>query len=115
VNRFLCPVCGYPALESPPEDYTICPSCGTEFGYDDFASNQQARVQRWATLRSAWLASGSPWFDSGTPRPGDWSPYLQLLRAGLTIKPVSSDSGSVKDVWTDRPVTRILMAGTAVA
>jgi hypothetical protein len=49
---YLCPVCGYDRLEDPPGTFTICPSCGTEFGYDDaFASH--------AELRAKWLQNGA--------------------------------------------------------
>lgn len=41
-NGFICPVYGYPDSESPAYDAAsgswyqeICPSCGTQFGYDD--------------------------------------------------------------------------------
>src|SRR6266496_2663826 len=28
---YLCPVCGYDQLDEPPQHYSTCPSCGTEF------------------------------------------------------------------------------------
>jgi hypothetical protein len=40
-EQYSCHVCGYSMLDEPPYDkygcatYTICPCCGTEFGYDD--------------------------------------------------------------------------------
>ncbi len=49
--RYTCPVCGYACLPSPATDYTICPSCGTEFGYTDFTAGH-------AQLRAAWIAAG---------------------------------------------------------
>jgi predicted RNA-binding Zn-ribbon protein involved in translation (DUF1610 family) len=40
-NMYTCPVCGFQGLSEPAYDehyctfFEICPSCGTEFGYDD--------------------------------------------------------------------------------
>jgi hypothetical protein len=76
VNESTCPVCGYDALEFPPRDFSICACCGTEFGYDD-------RVLTHSDLRAEWIAKGCPWFDIDEPRPVDWNPYEQLVRAGL--------------------------------
>ena len=47
----LCPVCDYNKLESPAENYMICPSCGTEFGVDDveYTPNE---------LREIWIKGG---------------------------------------------------------
>jgi hypothetical protein len=66
----MCPVCGY-GMEDPPEDYNICPSCGTEFGLHD----TNASI---AMLRAAWLRSGAHWWSSVDPQPQRWDPYLQL-------------------------------------
>lgn len=66
----ICPVCGYDRLTEPPLNFTICPSCGTEFEYDDaFASH--------AELRANWLRNGAPWWSPVDPRPDNWDPYLQ--------------------------------------
>jgi hypothetical protein len=78
-----CPVCGYDRMEFPAEPYNICPCCGTEFGYEDFADTYAERVQRWAQLRRRWLENDAPWFSPVDPSPPGWSPYAQLLRAGL--------------------------------
>lgn len=48
---YVCPVCEYDQLLRPPEDYIICPQCGTEFGYDDFATSHD-------DLRQQWIAGG---------------------------------------------------------
>lgn len=81
VNRYLCPVCGYNKLEHPPEDYFICPSCGTEFGYDDFTATHDE-------LRRRWLNRGAPWFSSFTAPPENWNPVIQLLngRVGFVVE-----------------------------
>jgi len=72
----ICPICGYNRLEFPPENYTICACCGTEFDYDD-------RVLTHEQLTREWVRRGFPWFDQGEPKPEGWNPYLQLLNARL--------------------------------
>jgi hypothetical protein len=90
-----CPVCGFDRLPGPPEDYLICPSCGTEFGYDDFAESHEERQERWVELRHRWLNQGARWFSRATPPPVDWNPYSQLLSTGLvhdTVNDAIEDS-----------------------
>ncbi len=70
------PVCGYAALRYPPEDFTICPSCGTEFGYHD--SNKTK-----AELREEWINRGLPWSSRAIERPAGWNGLRQLQSAGL--------------------------------
>lgn len=72
---YICPVCGYNQLLAPPSEYTICPSCGTEFEYDDFTASH-------AELRQRWIAAGMPWHSRRLPPPPGWNPVSQLLRAG---------------------------------
>lgn len=78
-SETICPVCGFGPLESPPYDgygcptYVICPSCGTEFGYDDDAMTH-------AQLRAAWVSAGCPWWSRTQAAPRDWSPLEQLAR-----------------------------------
>lgn len=67
---YICPVCGYD-MEDAPEDYNICPSCGTEFGVNDVNSSV-------AELRAAWLSAGAPWWSTTDQPPASWNPYLQL-------------------------------------
>jgi hypothetical protein len=67
----VCPVCGFNELEDPPESFTICPSCGTEFDYDDaFAS--------YAELRARWIQGGPRWWSQLEAAPANWEPYIQL-------------------------------------
>jgi hypothetical protein len=73
--RYTCPVCGYDKLTRAPRDYMICPCCGTEFGYDDFAMSHEE-------LRQEWLRAGAPWFSDSTPRPPHWSAVEQLRNIG---------------------------------
>lgn len=72
---YTCPVCAFGGMEDPPKDYTICPCCGTEFGYDDHTRSH-------LELRNAWLAKGGRWFSGVTEPPSDWNPYAQLVAAG---------------------------------
>lgn len=76
--NFLCPVCGYPGLSEAPYDGTspsfeICPSCGTEFGYEDATRSH-------AELRKAWIEDGCRWWSTFQPSPPDWDPKNQLSR-----------------------------------
>ncbi len=70
--NYLCPVCFYPNLSSPPADEDICPCCGTEFGYDDYATSHHE-------LRRRWIQNGAPWFSQTTARPEHWSPLMQVV------------------------------------
>lgn len=69
--NYTCPVCGYNQLRFPPRDFTICPSCGTEFGNDDFELTYNE-------IRQRWIAAGAQWFSDALPRPNDWDPFKQL-------------------------------------
>jgi hypothetical protein len=74
---FSCPVCGYPLLGEPPSRHSICPSCGTEFGYDDFSIGHRA-------LRNEWLRAGAHWFSTYTRPPSIfWNGFRQVVEAGL--------------------------------
>lgn len=67
----ICPVCGYDRLTESPGDFTICPSCGTEFGYDDaFHSHPQ--------LRDRWIRRGMRWWSPVDPQPENWDPSKQV-------------------------------------
>ena len=67
-----CPVCGYREMPDPPEDFNICPCCGTEFGYTDAGITYEQ-------LREKWRAHGAPWFSQSIQPPPDWDPRRQLL------------------------------------
>src|SRR5580704_7689776 len=71
----ICPVCGYP-LQWPAADFHICPSCGTEFGYDDAGRSH-------ADLRAAWIQGGSQWWSTSTPPPTNWNATVQLENLDL--------------------------------
>ena len=105
INKDICPVCGYPELEEPPERFSICPSCGTQFGDDDFVFDPRDYPNKLAELRRRWLDAGATWFDEFTPRPMNWSPYSQVAieGVGLTITTTSTDARSqIWDILTPR-------------
>lgn len=78
---YICPVCGFPALERCPHPSEggasdeICPSCGFQFGYDD--DDLGIPFEQW---REEWRAKGMPWFSTGTQHPKEWNPVTQLSR-----------------------------------
>jgi hypothetical protein len=71
----LCPICGFP-LE--PADFTICPSCGVEFGIDTIDHTLQE-------LRAVWVDNGMRWESSVDVRPPHWNPWVQMFRAGIVL------------------------------
>src|SRR5271168_4547934 len=80
-----CPVCGY-ALPYSAADFHICPSCGTEFGYDDSGTSYQE-------LRNRWIRTGPSWWSPVQPQPSDWDPVEQM-RKGLILNPAGMFTGS---------------------
>lgn len=72
---YTCPVCGYNALPEPPQNFSICPSCGTEFGLDDAKYTH-------LELQAEWIKAGPLWFSTARPAPVHWDPWLQLINAG---------------------------------
>ena len=78
-NIFTCVVCGYDELDEPPYDeygcssFTICPCCGTEFGYDDYSIAHEV-------LRQRWVASGMKWWSTAVPEPVNFDPIAQLQK-----------------------------------
>ncbi len=81
-----CPVCGYDQMTHPPNDYYICPCCGTEFENDDFETSH-------TELRKQWLNSGARWFSRATLSPPNWNPYTQLIHAGLGYNVGAQNAG----------------------
>lgn len=71
---YTCPVCFYPRLLKPPADEYICPCCGTEFGYDDYAASHEE-------LRRRWVECGARWFSQNTAPPQGWNPLMQMAEA----------------------------------
>lgn len=83
---YRCPVCGYTQLPRPPCDYLICPCCGTEFGYDDYATVHEQ-------LRQRWMALGAPWFSRTRLVPQGWNSVVQLMASGLLPWTIGLDAG----------------------
>jgi hypothetical protein len=100
-GSFLCPVCAYSGLEHPPQDFTICPCCGTEFGLDDFTMLPEGLQVIWKELRRAWLDRGAQWFDPGTLPPPGWNPYAQLWETRNTRAVTPSFSGASRNSRAD--------------
>lgn len=99
MNYFRCPVCAYPKLTEPPLNFSICPSCGTEFENDDYDRTHE-------DLRRAWLAKGAPWFSRATLPPPNWSGLKQLLKAGqgFTLKADTSNGETRTNIkYSHRP------------
>ena len=75
-----CPVCRYEGPDAAAYEeigcptYEICPCCGTQFGYDDFALTH-------AELRARWIEGGAKWWAS-RPAPAGGDPARQLARQG---------------------------------
>lgn len=67
-----CPVCGWGYLAKDAINHDICPSCGTEFGFDDFAVSH-------SELRRLWLDEGAPWFNTDNGPPPGWNAVRQVL------------------------------------
>jgi predicted amidophosphoribosyltransferase len=61
VKMFPCPVCSY-GMADPPDNYNICPQCGTEFGFDDAGKTHQE-------LREEWIKGGCKWWSKYVPKP----------------------------------------------
>ena len=66
----ICPVCGF-LMRYPPRDWHICPSCGTEFGYEDVGRTHEE-------LKNGWIARGMRWWSPVETPPIGWSPIEQL-------------------------------------
>lgn len=81
--KYFCPVCAYNNLVSPPKDHSICPCCGTEFGYDDHSKS-------WDELRTGWINGGARWFSDSTQKPDKWDPFEQLFE-GISLSTIAKD------------------------
>jgi hypothetical protein len=96
---FTCPVCGYNQLQYPPTNENICPSCYTEFGYDD-------ATRSYAELRAEWLANGAHWEGANVMQPPQgWNAYEQLANLEperATSETTSSITGQVH--WVGRVI-----------
>jgi hypothetical protein len=83
--KYTCPVCAFDGLEEPPAYFTICPCCGTEFGYHDFVRGHDE-------LRATWIATGLRWHSTVISAPIRWNGFAQLKTAGfIDYEPVGAD------------------------
>jgi hypothetical protein len=87
---YTCPVCGYKNLPTPPNDFSICPSCGTEFGNDDFELTHEQ-------IRQQWINAGAHWFSDIVPMPENWDLFKQLLGV-VSIRPIDNEQTSSKSI-----------------
>src|SRR5262249_14574738 len=78
--------------------WTICPSCGTQFGYDDLAPDDISIETVWADLRAQWIHSGPEWFDPQIPRPSDWDPFKQVTRLDATLRKSTARTTAETDI-----------------
>ena len=97
--NYQCPVCGFSALTSLPINHAICPSCGTEFGYDDATLTHEQ-------LRNEWISTGAKWFSVNTPIPTGWNWYTQLYKAGFVTVLISGIDGDVRPVEMLKGIAR---------
>ena len=78
-KAYNCPVCGYDELDEPAYDehgcssFSICPSCGTEFGYNDSTVVHEE-------LRKRWIDAGMRWWSTSLGVPMNWDPRAQLKK-----------------------------------
>lgn len=71
-----CPVCGYDKINEPKLKWSICPSCGTQFGLSDSG-------RTWEQLRHDWIYDdGATWQDGYFSPPPYWSPISQFRNIG---------------------------------
>ena len=63
-------------MPDPPDNYNICPCCGTEFEYTNAGIADEH-------VRAKWLSKGAPWSSRIIPRPHGWSALRQLAQAGF--------------------------------
>ncbi len=73
---YRCPVCFFSEMPYPPQDYHICPCCGTEFGNDDVEYGYDE-------LRYQWIIGGAQWFFDQPP--DGWSAAAQLAKVAFGV------------------------------
>jgi hypothetical protein len=88
--NFRCPVCFFDQMPYPPEDYHICPCCGTEFGNDDVEFGYDV-------LRNTWIDGGAHWF-FGQP-PAHWNAWVQLAGMSFGTLTTTVSAPNTADIW----------------
>jgi hypothetical protein len=82
MEKYVCPVCGYPDLDFPPYDtfgipsFNICLCCGCEFGYQD------ATLKAKRAFLNSWKKRGFPW-RYPDKKPENWDVKSQLKTIGI--------------------------------
>ena len=99
---YICPVCGYNGLDTPPyknvinppykdgikppyvidlgdPSYDVCPCCGFEYGNDDNPIGTVAG-DSFEEYRKKWITNGAKWFDEKL-KPANWNLEEQLKKA----------------------------------
>jgi hypothetical protein len=85
--------------------YQICPSCGTEFGYTDFAVTQLDRLRIHQSLLAKWLRTGPRWHAKWLPQPADWNPRKQILENRIP-KPAAAPLSSLRTIHVPMKTVR---------
>lgn len=91
----LCPVCGYdffaefgfkPWHDKSPSD-EICPSCGFQFGLDDYDNNKgyETKSEKYYLWRKKWISNECRWYSEGIKKPENWNQKEQLKNIGVDI------------------------------
>ena len=85
MEKYICPVCGYPELSNPAWDiktgtpsFDICSCCGCEFGYHDVTPHTKEKY------RNDWVNNGANWFKPELT-PLQWNLREQLVRIGIEL------------------------------
>lgn len=84
MEKYKCPVCGYPDLEEPPRDgngrpsFDICDCCGIEFGYEDCTEENIIKY------RKKWIESDGEWFSKDS-KPNNWNMEQQLKNIDIKL------------------------------
>ena len=76
--KFQCPVCGFDDISGPRLKWSICPSCGTQFGLTD--ANRTP-----GEIRAYWISQGAKWQSTARQRPRNWNPAAQLRTVGYCV------------------------------
>ena len=110
--NYQCPVCGYKELSQPPRDDTICPCCGTHFGYHDYAT-------RYEELRALWISKGAQWFSRTRQQPPGWDAFKQLWESGLGYQnqgpeEIDTSNDYVLDSLDFAQATKVVRTGSPV-
>lgn len=68
----------------PPQDFAICPCCGTQFDVDDFE-------RTFRELRDDWVLGGAEWHSRVLAPPTNWDPYEQMRLSDMEFTAVLTE------------------------